>query len=107
MMFNMRRSLLERRHWIGRRNGWYVCVVSSGSGAAIENARLAQTAWPAATASGSQRVAWSSSRVGSEVPLATAPAEGAAGCGNGNSRKRRGCLSMADARGQTEDRLQS
>jgi len=71
-------------------------------GAAIENARLAQTAWPAATASGSQRVAWSSSRVGSEVPLATAPAEVAAGCGNGNSRKRRGCLSKADARGQTE-----
>ena len=28
----MRRSLLERRHWIGRRNGWYVCAVSSGSG---------------------------------------------------------------------------
>jgi len=36
------------------------CMYSAGT--AIENARLAQTAWPA-TASGSQRVAWSSSRV--------------------------------------------
>jgi len=36
------------------------------------------------------------------VPLATAPTKAATGCGNGNSRKRRDCLSRADDRGQRE-----